>query len=357
MTPTVLVFVALIAVLDAVVLRLERSPGLPLSFALFPVAAVALDGGEYAIAVGGGLVAGVVVARVRHHVPIGRSALPALLGRAVAAAAAFAGYRGVDAALGHDDRIGAVLTALVVSAAAIVVVDELARRARRLPSALAGRGRLAWLALGSSGALMALGYRGVEGRGELGLWSVALFALPLLAAWYSFERLDAISRVSRQTIDALALAPELAGFAAPGHAARVASLAVDVGRALRLPPAELDALDTAARLHHLGAVTLDADAKVEFRGADVSLMTGAMLRDIDALAWPRSIIEGRAGTASAVLRVANAYDDLAGGDRHEAPAAVEALRSAPVHAYDAIVVDALAEVVEDQRRPGVAVVG
>ena len=50
---------------------------------------------------------------------------------------------------------------------------------------------MADVALVSSATLMAVSADGVEGIGGMGLWGPVVFTIPLLAAWYSYERLDA----------------------------------------------------------------------------------------------------------------------------------------------------------------------
>ena len=147
--------------------------------------------------------------------------------------------------------------ALGVAAAAQLPVDLAARWVLRLHPTFSPGRRLAWLAIASSGMLMAIGYRGVGGTGQVGIWGPLLFSTPLLAAWYSFERLDSATRAYRQTIDALAMAPEFGGLVPPGHSQRVAALSVgDGGRARRVGRRH-DDLEMAALLHHLGQVTLD----------------------------------------------------------------------------------------------------
>ena len=91
----------------------------------------------------------------------------------------------------------------------------------------------------------------------MGLWGPAVFTIPLLAAWYSYEHLDVIRRTYDQTIRALGAAPELGGMVRDGHAERVAELTVAIGGALGFSRHELDQLETAALLHHLGQVCLD----------------------------------------------------------------------------------------------------
>src|SRR5207244_13269892 len=98
------------------------------------------------------------------------------------------------------------------------------RKRLGLAATFTQRGRLAWLAVASSGMLMAIGYRGVGGDGRVGIWGPLLFSTPLLAAWYAFERLDSATRSYRQTIEALAMAPEFGGIVPTGHYQRVKTM-------------------------------------------------------------------------------------------------------------------------------------
>jgi hypothetical protein len=205
----------------------------------------------------------------------------------------------------------------------------------RLGSTLSARGRLAWLAVASSGMLMAIGYRGVDGKGDVGIWGPLLFATPLLAAWYAIERLDAATTAYRQTIESLAMAPEMGGLVPPGHAQRVAALAVAMGDQLGLQPEELNDLEMAALLHHLGEVTLD-DPEVAGRpdSQHVAEVTSDMLREIRPLVAAGDIVAGDGDEpdrrlAVQVLRLASEYDDLTTGDGTPADVALETLRSAP----------------------------
>ena len=66
-----------------------------------------------------------------------------------------------------------------------------------------------------------------------------------------------IRRTYDQTIRALGAAPELGGMVREGHAERVASLAVAIGHELGFSRREIEQLETAALLHHLGQVCID----------------------------------------------------------------------------------------------------
>ena len=224
----------------------------------------------------------------------------------------------------------------------------------RLGASFSARGRLAWLAIASSGMLMAIGYRGVDGDGRVGIWGPLLFSTPLLAAWYAFERLDSATRSYRQTIEALAMAPELGGMVPPGHAERVATLASAMGEQLGLSGADVRDLEMAALLHHLGQVTLDDP--VDEHGVDpaeVTAVTGAMLREIRPLVAAGEIVAGEVDDpkrrlAVQALRLASEYDDLTVRDNVPGDLAVESLRSAPSYVYDERVVVALERVLRDR---------
>jgi hypothetical protein len=222
------------------------------------------------------------------------------------------------------------------------------------PAPLRARG--ADVALVSSGILMATGYAGISGKGNLGLWGPALFSIPLLAAWYSFELGDRTRRAFRQTVEALGVAPELGGLARTGHSERVAALAVAIGRSLGLGDGQVDDLATAAWLHHLGAVCLD---EPEVGGSldpmDVAQAGAEMLRASRALSQAGDIVASAPGSVDIqaddiaptrelgqVLRIASAYDELTQGDNTRGSSALDELKRSP--GYDKRVVGALENV-------------
>jgi len=199
---------------------------------------------------------------------------------------------------------------------------------------------------------MAIGYRGVDGRGAVGIWGPLLFSTPLLAAWYAFERLDAATLAYRQTIEALAMAPEFGGIVPPGHSRRVATLSSSMAAVLGVSAHDGDDLEMAALLHHLGQVTIDEPEDI-VRGispAEVASVTSTMLREIKPLAGAGDIVAGDASdprrrVAVQVLRVASDYDDLTARDGNNSDVAIETLRSAPGYIYDDKVLTALERVI------------
>src|SRR5262249_32421065 len=108
--------------------------------------------------------------------------------------AAVLAYHGLIEALGEPPTRAKVLSALAVAAIAPLVIAEIARMVRERSFDVSAHGRMADVALVSSAMLMAVSADGVQGVGGLGLWGPVVFTIPLLAAWYSYERLALIRR-------------------------------------------------------------------------------------------------------------------------------------------------------------------
>jgi hypothetical protein len=270
-------------------------------------------------------------------------------------------YHGVAEALGTPPTRAKVLFALGVAALAPIVVAEGARMLRDKHFGMSAHGRMADVALVTSATLMAISDLGVQGHGGMGLWGPAVFTIPLLAAWYSYEHLESIRRTYDQTIRALGAAPELGGMVRSGHAERVADITVAVGATLGFSRDELAQLETAALLHHLGQVCLDEpdDGRppepVAVAQAGATILRGTQLLapagDIIAAEWMpfRADVSSRPSVMSGqILKVASAFDELSDGHSERAGLALEALCSAPEYLYDARVLSAL-EIVLDRR--------
>ncbi len=341
---------------ELIEIRPVDRPPLPLSFAIVVVLLRAASPGEFMIVVSVAYLAAVCV-RPGPNRPIERGQL--FIERVAGAVIAGFVYTAVlDLAEGGNQR-AAVLGALAAAALTGVAIHEFVT--------VMHSGRFgvvqdagADVALVTSGILMSVGYRGIGGDGELGLWGVLLFSVPLLAAWYSFELLASTQRNFRQTVHALGIAPELGGFVRPGHVERVAELAVAIGRELDFSSADLEHLETAALLHHLGAVCLDAPtAGVSQDPVAVAQAGAQMLRASEVLSPAGDIVaaepllhrppEVRAISPAAlggqVLKAASAFDELTEGDEEHAAWAVEALFTGPSYVYDGRVLDALERVV------------
>lgn len=338
-------------------MQLTDGTSLPLSPALLLPVAVAGDPGPIALTVA---FAAVLVTPTRRPVSFAAVA-GTVAARLAAALAAWASYRAVTA-LAPADRPASVLGSLVVAATAVLIVELGVRRVRREESFAAAGGYSAFFAVAASGLLTAVGYAGVDGRGAMGLWSVPMFAVPALSARWAFGRLHAIRRTYDQTIHVLSAVPEMGGRVRPGHSRRVADLSLDVGRMLGLPRRALADLERAALLHALGSVTFDeADlAPVPPPPRELAGATVGVLGDEEHLSRPAGLVAKMAGEpvdlheedalAAEVLKMAAAYETVAGGDPSRARMAFE-VASVP-GGGDRRVVLALARVVTHRTLTG-----
>lgn len=339
----------------------DRAP-LPLSFAVMTVIVTSPPWQVIVVVVAAEVVAYSVSPDV---VGLGARAL-CVAERCAEAFAAGAAYQIVHA-LGLGSPRADDLVALTVAAMTPVVVADAVGFVRdRSIAPIRARG--ADVALVTSGILMAVGYDGIADKGRLGLWGPILFAIPLIAAWYSFELLASTRKSFEQTIQALAAAPELGGLVREGHADRVAELATSMGRVLDLAPSDLEQLHTAALLHHLGAVCLDEpDPGLTLDAVEVATAGANMLRASEVLAPAGDVVAAEpllhrppgasdppaAALSGMILKVASAYDELTEGNDEHAAWAVEALYTGPGYVYDGRVLGALERTLE--RRGAVAV--
>ncbi len=276
--------------------------------------------------------------------------------RIAAAVAGVVTYRVVDRAFADPRSTAAVIVGLVAASAVMLAVHATPDAMRRRHLGAGRSGRLAEIALITSGMLMSVGYGGLGARPGMGLWAPLLFAIPLLAAWYSFERLESTRRTYDQTIRALSLAPELGGHIRRGHGERVADIAVTIARDLGFTIDELQALESAALLHHIGVPCVDDPIatgqpidplEVAEVGSRILRSTGDLTRVADIVAAEPLPYRSPIGDDSValrlaqVLKVASAFDDLTMGDPRSAGAAVAVLYSAPGYVYEPRVLAAL----------------
>lgn len=340
-------------------LRPTSRAALPLGFAVVLVLLRATSAVEFVgVVVAASLVA--VLLRTDRRGLVARVLLLAeLLAEGLVAGAVYRVI--VDATNGADSR-ASVLGALAAAAIVQILLADVVgfTRDHRLAPI---RARGADLALVTSGMLMAVGYGGIGGHGRLGLWGPPLFAIPLFAAWYSFELLGRTRRTFRQTVRALGVAPELGGLVRPGHVERVADLAVAIGRDLGLPETEIEDLETAAWLHHLGAVCIDEPttggqpdaAEVARAGAEMLRTSHALTNAGDVVAAEPSLyrapgdsLQQPASLMGQILKVSSAYDELTEGDDAHAQWAVEVLFTAPAYVYDGRVLAGLEQVLRSR---------
>lgn len=345
---------------EVLLLRPPNRAAIPLSFGIVLVLGRAGTATQAATTL---LVAEFVAAVLRKGTN-GHTRIDLFLQRCLIGLAGIVAYRSL-AELLHDERgTWPVVVALVGAAVAMAGASELERGITQHKWRPSLSGRSADLALVSSGMLMAIGYGGVDGRGRMGAWALVLFSIPLIAAWYSFERLHSARKTYWQTIDALSIAPELGGFVPSGHAERVVGLCEDIASQLEFSDAELETLRASAYLHHLGHVCVDrpADSTGRVDPNDVAHITADMLRQTEQLRAVGDVIEAETRTfrspfvaqpnefdlAGQVLKVASTYDDITGGDAARCNTGMTILYSAPAYVYNPRVIAALENILKKQ---------
>jgi len=225
-----------------------------------------------------------------------------------------------------------------------------------------GAGAGLWAAVGATGVLMALATPSMK------LYALPIFCVPLLLTQFAFRRYAAIRTTYRQTIRSLSRVAEVGGYVEAGHAHRVSSLAVAVGREMGLTESEISDLEYAALLHDIGQLSLTDPipggstlvvAPVERRrvaelGADVIKTTGVLDRVADIVARQadpyrrhREAPDESLPVESRIIKAVSAYDDLVGDNLSaEATAdALERLRLGMAYEYDPRVVETLTRIV------------
>ncbi len=279
------------------------------------------------------------------HVAVGRQADQPLLAMALAAFVGIAVDLGLSAA-----------------------VDAARKRAPFAPilrNELTAQAPLS-VATAATGILMALSVR------VMGLWALLVFCVPLLVTQFSFRRFSSISTTYRQTIRALSRVTEVGGYVEPGHARRVMTLSVAVGREFGMNDADLLDLEYAALMHDIGQLSL-ADAiprgstltvapserrRIAELGAEVIKSTGTLDRVAHIVreqASPyrkmRENADADVPVAARIVKACSAYDDLVSSSREARGTraswdALERLRMGMAFEYDPRVVEALTRVLE-----------
>ena len=299
----------------------------------------------------------------------------ALARRVIMVALVAAVYRplyGHWAASGHMPREYFPPIAMVVVVLAAAGVDAVlaawTRSARdRSPYLTALRDEVGALfgigtAIGSTGILIALA------SVVMGIWALPVFAIPLVIAQFSLRRFAVIRQTHRQTIQALSRVTEVGGYTDTGHSWRVSELGKAVGRELGLTSRDLFDLEQAALMHDIGQLSLpdpipggattmasgEEQRAIAERGAEVIRATGALTRVADIVACqaepyrrPGEPVDASIPLASRIIRVVNAYDDLAGGslESERRLDALDQLRLNMAYDYDPTIVDCLTRVV------------
>ncbi len=269
---------------------------------------------DAALVVGGALVVALPVRLLAPGAPPRRAG--AHLVSLVLASAAACGADALADLFGGSHHPIVTVAHTAVAGVAFLSVD-LAGRGTRL-AAPGQRVRLAqaWpleVSLLCEAALLALAY-------EKSVTVAPIAAVPLVVTQFSFQRYSRARATFEQTTTALGLLPEVAGLTPLGHGQRTAFYAFRLATDLGLEPAEVDRVATAARLHHIGYISLHdpeersgpTDTREVARvGADLLRETG-FLGDLADLVERSQLDASRGGRLDvAVIRVCSTLDDLA----------------------------------------------
>ena len=217
-------------------------------------------------------------------------------------------------------------------------------------------------ALSATGALIALAER------PLGLAAIPLFLSPLVLTQFAVRRQGSIRRTYGQTIRALSRLTEFGGYNRPGHAARVAELSLAMGHDLGMSERDVLDLEYAALLHDIGQVSLAEpipggatvlaapvdQRRIAHDGAEIVRQTGvldnvAVILEAQTTSYRQVRELGEdLPLASRIIKVCNAYDDVAGSRPTPAgrSAAMERINLGLGYEYDPRVVDALVRALE-----------
>ena len=325
-----------------------------------------------------GMLVGQVLRRVTGSVPQWGDTAARLIGAAVAPVlfrqVHFGGRTLLDWEDQWKDRRWLVAVVMLVVGAAAMAVDLTLEACIRadlqesplLPAVLdeyRSVGALA-TALVTSGALIALA------EVAIGVASVPLFLFPLVLTYFAVQRYASIRTTYRQTIGALSSLTDLAGYTGTGHGQHVSDLAVAVGRDLGMSHRELTDLEYAALLHDLGQVALREpiprgatvmaapvdQQRIAQDGAEIVRSTGVLDQVagiLQAQTTPyRQVREFGQDLplSSRIIKVANAYVDLAGPDEVQDEHAMERIHLGLGYEYDPRVVDSLSRVLTRRRQ-------
>src|SRR5437588_3210485 len=185
-------------------------------------------------------------------------------------------------------------------------------------------------------------------------WMALVALVPLVLTRFAFDRYAAAQEAYRQTIKALSIVPEVAGVTPLGHGERSAAYAVALARRLGLNNEAVERVATAARLHHIGYVTLDDPQEAAQHANRVLLaqLGGDILRQTEFLADVGDLV-GNVHAAevtsreAAVVRIATAFDHLVLEDPTRALGALQLINFRQKDPYGAAAALVLQRVLEE----------
>ncbi len=89
---------------------------------------------------------------------------------------------------------------------------------------------------------------------KAGWWAVLLFAVPLYTTRLAYQRFVEVREMFTETVRSLAEAVDKRDTFTSGHSHRVQTIAMDIGRAMKLNDSDLQALEWGGLLHDIGKI-------------------------------------------------------------------------------------------------------
>jgi len=345
-----LVVVAVGMLLAASLLVVVQAPigSVPLGYALVIALAVLKDASTYFAAVGLALLVTVPVlaARYGHDDTVRRVVRWALASTACGGAAV--GMRWlIPLSAKHPDI---ALLHVIVAGTVFLSLDLVARRFLPTPTAPPMRLTEAWpvhISLLCAAGLLTLAYQKDH-------WMALVALVPLVLVRFAFDRYAAARDAYQQTIKALSIVPEVAGVTPLGHGERSAVYAVALASQFGLNSEATERVATAARLHHIGYVTLDdpSDAAVHENRILLAKLGGDILRETEFLADVGDLVESVHGgeivsREAAVVRIATGFDHLVLDDPARAFGALQLVNFHQKDTYGAAAALVLRQILEE----------
>jgi putative nucleotidyltransferase with HDIG domain len=171
---------------------------------------------------------------------------------------------------------------------------------------------------------------------KAGVWTIALFIIPLFLARYSFQLYLDMRETHINTIAALTSAIDASDPFTHGHSFRVSRYALRVARKMGMSSKEMEKLEYAALLHDIGKISVQNDILLKVGpltddewkalrshpdiGADIVEQlkflkdAGNVIRSHherpDGTGYPRGLTEAEIPMASHILQVVDAFDAM-----------------------------------------------
>lgn len=321
--------VILLALAVAVGLLLEvhlpRGGSVPMGHAFVMALAFAVSSSEYSLITALGILLALPFISLRSDpgVAAGRAAWTAAAATASGLVTAVLRLALDEPSRGYPARTA--LLFLVLGGIAYLLVDLVGevRRSRSRPALVLRRSAPVYVSLLCTSSLLGIAYPDL---------TVAFAALPLLITRFSFQRYSEARRTYEQTIQALGIVPELAGHVSLGHGERTAAYVEVLADELGLNDVERERVVTAARLHHIGHISVDQPGSPGTSTRDaVGRAGGEILRETGFLSSVADLVESVGGADrrapnTSLVRVAGDFDDIVGEDASRALVAFETLR-------------------------------